>query len=37
MLEDYKEIFTHLSGLEINQEVHQYVEDIFPDKLKFEL
>ena len=37
LLEEYKDIFGHLSGLEINQDVNLYVEESFPAKLKFEL
>lgn len=37
MLELYKEIFGHLSGLEINYEINHYVEEVFPEKIKHEL
>lgn len=37
LLEEYKDVFGHLSGLEINQDVNSYVEEGFPEKLKLEL
>ena len=37
LLELYKEIFGHLSGLEINYEINHYVEEVFPEKIKHEM
>ena len=36
MLKEYKQYFGHLSGLEINQEVHSKVENFMSTKLKVE-
>ena len=37
LLEFYKELFGHLSGLEINYEINNYVEETFPEKIKHEM
>lgn len=34
LLERYRQNFSYLSGKEINQEVHHFVENVFPQRLK---
>lgn len=36
LLEHYKDIFEHLSGLEINHEINHYIEEVLPEKLRQE-